>query len=111
MMKNFNGLVCVNMDNNDYCKLSDLTSDWKAILSNYMTNHYLRCVSYEVHNSYYIAVDYLIDNSNEHDTLAVLNRANVTIDSIDYIINSIVIRFKDEKSRDIVFKVLKGEVA
>ena len=110
-MKNFKGLVSINMDNKDYCELSDLTSDWKKILSDYIITHYLRCVSYDVHNSYYIAIDYLHDGSNEHDTLSVLNRANVTIDSIDYIVDTIMIRFKDEASRDMVFNVLKGEVA
>ena len=106
MYKIIKGLVCINMDNKDYCELSDLTSDWKKILSDYMTSHYLRCVSYEVHNSYYIAIDYLRDDSIEHDTLAVLNRANVTIDSIDYIVDCIKIKFKDESSRDLVFNVL-----
>lgn len=100
------GLVYVNRNTKNYCELSDLTSDWKVILSNYMATHYLRCVSYDVHNSYYIAIDYLHDGSNEHDTLAVLNTVNVTIDSIDYIVNSIVVRFKDKSSRDIVFNVL-----
>lgn len=99
-------LVYINKSNKDYCELSDLVSNWKNILSDYMLNHYLRTVSYNVHNSYYIAVDYLRDNSKEHDTLAVLNRANVTIDSIDYIVNNIIIRFKDEASRDLVFDVL-----
>ena len=105
------GLVYVNPSKKDYCELSELNSDWKTILSDYMSSHYLRCVSYEVHHSYYIAVDYLRDDSIEHDTLAVLNKANVVVDSIDYIVNCIVIRFKDESSRDTLFKVLKGEVA
>ena len=105
------GLVYVNKSNKDYCEVSDLVLNWKTILSDYMSNHYLRTVSYEVHNSYYIAIDHLRDDSIEHDTLAVLNRANVTIDSIDYIVNSIMIRFKDEESRNLVFEVLKGEVA
>ena len=104
------GLVWVNKSDKD-CEIDDLVSNWKKILSDYMTSHYLRCIKYDVHNSYYIAIDYLNDNSNEHDTLAALNRANVTIDSIDYIVNSIMIRFKDAKSRDLVFDVLKGEVA
>ena len=100
------GLVYVNRNAKNYCEISDLVPNWKTILSEYMASHYLRCVSYDIHNSYYIAIDYLIDDSNEHDTLAVLNAANITIDSIDYIINSIVIRFKDESSRDLVFNVL-----
>lgn len=104
-------LVYINKTDKDYCEVSDLVPNWKTVLSDYMSNHYLRTVSYDVHNSYYIAIDYLRDDSNEHDTLAVLNTANVTIDSIDYIVNTIMIRFKDAKSRDLVFNVLKGEVA
>ena len=100
------GLVWVNRSNNDCCEIDNLTTNWETILSDYMTSHYLRCVKYEVHHSYYIAIDYLRDNSIEHDTLAILNKANVTIDSIDYIVNSIMIRFKDESSRDLVFNVL-----
>lgn len=105
------GLVYVNTSKDDYCDLSKLSSNWKSILSEYMLNHYLRCVKYEVHNSYFIAIDYLRDDDCNHDTLAVLNKANVIIDSIDYIVNSIVIKFKDESFRDLVFDVLKGEVA
>lgn len=100
------GLTWVNRNAKDYCELSDLNPNWKTILSEYMTSHYLRCVKYEVHNGYYIAIDYLRDDSDNHDTLAVLNKANVIIASIDYIIDSIVIEFKDEKSRDLVFNVL-----
>ena len=100
------GLVWVNRNPKDWCDINDLVPNWKKVLSDYMSNHYLRTVSYDVHNSYYIAVDYLRDDSIEHDTLAVLNKANVVVDSIDYIIDSIVIRFKDEKSRDFVFDVL-----
>ena len=105
------GLVWVNPNKENYCSLSKLSPNWKETLSDYMTSHYLRCNRYEVNHSYYIAVDYLRDDSNEHDTLAVLNRANVVIDSIDYIVDTIMIRFKDEASRDLVFDVLKGEVA
>ena len=105
------GLVWVNRSNDDCCEIDNLTTNWQSILSNYMSSHYLRCVSYEVHNSYYIAIDYLRDDDCNHDTLAVLNRANVIVNSIDYIVNSIMIKFKDEKSRDLVFAALKGEVA
>ena len=105
------GLVWINRNPKDYCEVSDLVSNWETILSSYMSSHYLRCVSYDVHNSYYVSIDYLRDDDCNHDTLAVLNRANVTIYSIDYIVNSITIRFKDEKSRDLVFAALKGEVA
>ena len=104
-------LVWINKSNKDWCEINDLVTDWQSILSDYMSSHYLRCIKYEVHHSYYIAVDYLRDDSIEHDTLAVLNKANVVVDSIDYIVNSIIIRFKDESSRNLVFKVLKGEVA
>lgn len=104
------GLVYVNRNPKNYCELSDLTSDWKTILSHYMATHYLRCVKYEVHHQYCIAIDYLRDDDVNHDTLAVLNKANVIIDSIDYIINNIMIKFKDELSRDLVFDVLKEKV-
>ena len=104
------GLVWINKSNKD-CEVSDLLPNWKAILSEYFTSHYLRCVKYEVHHRYYIAVDYLIDDDDKHDTLAVLNKAKVTVDSIDYIVNTIMICFKDEASRDSVFNVIKGEVA
>ena len=99
-------LVWINKSNKDYCEINNLVTDWQSILSDYMSSHYLRCVSYEVHHSYYIAVDYLRDDSIEHDTLAVLNKANVVVYSIDYIVNTIMIRFKDESSRDLVFNVL-----
>lgn len=100
------GLVYVNRDNKNYCEISDLVPNWKKLLSEYMSSHYLRCVSYEVHHHYYIAIDYLRDDNVNHDTLAVLNKANITIHSIDYIVDSIVIEFKDEESRDLVFDVL-----
>lgn len=104
-------LVWVNRSDKDYCEVSDLNPNWDKILSDYMASHYLRYVSYNVHNSYYVSIDYLRDDDCNHDTLSVLNKANVTIYSIDYIVNSIMIRFKDEKSRDLVFAALKGEVA
>ena len=100
------GLVYINKSDKDWCEINDLVTDWQSILSDYMSSHYLRCVSYEVHHSYYIAIDYLRDDSIEHDTLAVLNKANVIVDSIDYIVNCIKIKFKDEKSRDLVFEIL-----
>ena len=99
-------LVYVNPSKKDYCELSELNSDWQSILSDYMASHYLRCVKFNVHHSYYIAIGYLRDDSIEHDTLAILNKANVTIDSIDYIVNYIKIKFKDKSSRDLVFNVL-----
>ena len=105
------GLIWVNRSDKNWCEIDDLATNWETILSDYMTSHYLRCVSYDFHNSYYIAVGYLRDDDCNHDTLAVLNKAKVTVDSIDYIVNSIIIKFKDQKSRDLVFAALKGEVA
>ena len=99
-------LVWVNRSNNDCCEINDLATNWKKVLSDYMSNHYLRTVSYDANNSYYIAVDYLRDDDCNHDTLAVLNKANVVVDSIDYIVDCIKIKFKDESSRDLVFNVL-----
>ena len=99
-------LIYVNPNKEDNCEVCNLNSNWKSILSNYMSSRYITCNTYEVHNSYFIAIDNVDD-----DTIAVLNKAKVTIYSIDYIVNCVMIRFKDEKSRDLVFKVLKGEVA
>lgn len=104
------GLVYVNRSNKDYCEVSDLVPNWGTILSEYMKTHYLRCGKYEVHHNYYIAIDYLRDDDCNHDTLALLSKANVIIDSIDYIVNSIMIKFKDEKSRDLFFDVLNKKV-
>lgn len=95
------GLVCINMNNKDYCELSDLTSDWKMILSDYMTTRYIKCIKFDVHRHYYIAIE-----NADNDTLAMLNKAGITVDSIDYIVNYIKIKFKDESSRDLVFDVL-----
>lgn len=99
-------LVFINPNKEDNCELSKLSSNWKNVLSNYMSSRYITCNSYEVHNHYFIA----IDNVND-DTIDMLNKANVTIYSIDYIVNTISIRFKDEKSRNLVFEALKSEVA
>lgn len=98
-------LIYVNPNKKDNCEIAKLNSDWKTILSNYMSSRYITCNTYEVYNSYFIAIDD-VDN----DTLAVLNKAKVTIYSIDYIVGYISIKFKDEKSRNLVFNVLKGEV-
>lgn len=70
-----------------------------------MSTHYISCNKYEVHNSYFIAIDDVDD-----DTIDMLNRAKVTIYSIDYIVDAISIRFKDEKSRDLLFDVLNKKV-
>lgn len=99
-------LVYVNPNKEDDCKVRELNPDWKNILSNYMSTRYISCNKYEVHNSYFIAIEDVDD-----DTIKMLNKAKVIIYSIDYIVDIIFIRFKDEKSRNLVFNVLKGEVA
>ena len=99
-------LIYVNPHKEDNCDINKLNPDWKNILSNYMSTRYISCNKYEVHNSYFIA----IDDVNDDDTTEMLNRAKVTIYSIDYIVDTILIRFKDEKSRDLVFDVLNKKV-
>lgn len=98
-------LIYVNPHKEDNCDINKLNPDWKNILSNYMSTRYISCNKYEVHNSYFIAIDDVND-----DTTEMLNRAKVTIYSIDYIVDTILIRFKDEKSRDLVFDVLNKKV-
>ena len=98
-------LIYVNPHKEDNCEINKLNPEWKTILSNHMSLHYITCNKYEVHNSYFIAIDDVDD-----DTIEMLNRAKVTIYSIDYIVNTILIHFKDEKSRDLLFEVLKGKV-
>ena len=97
--------VYVNPHKEDNCDIKKLNTEWKSMLSNYMSSCYITCNTYEVHNNYFIAIDDVNDN-----TIAVLNKAKVTIYSIDYIVNRVMIKFKDEKSRDLVMNVLKGEV-
>ena len=98
-------LVYVNPNKEDNCDINKLNPEWKTILSNYISSRYITCNTYEVHHSYFIA----IDDTND-DTIEMLNRAKVTIYSIDYIVDTILIRFKDSKSRDLVFNVLKEKV-
>ena len=98
-------LIYVNPNKEDNCNINKLNTEWKTILSNYMSSRYITCNTYEVHNNYFIAIDDVDD-----DTIEMLNKANITIYSIDYIVNSILIRFKDEKSRDLVFDVLNKKV-
>lgn len=98
-------LVYVNPNNEDNCEINKLNPEWKTILSNYMSSRYITCNTYEVHNSYFIAIDDVND-----DTIEMLNKAKVTIYSIDYIVDTIMICFKDEASRDMVFNVLKEKV-
>ena len=99
-------LIYVNPNKKDNCEVCELNPNWKNILSNYMSTHYISCNTYEVHSSYFIAI-----NNVDDDTIAVLNKAKVTIYSIDYIVDCEMIRLRDEKSRDLVFNALKGDVA
>lgn len=99
------GLVYVNKSDKDYCEVSDLNSNWKTILSDYMSSRYIKCIKYDVHRHYYIAI-----NAIDDDTLDILNKSGITVDSIDYIIDSIMIKFKDESSRDLVFNELNKKV-
>lgn len=94
-------LVYVNPNKKDNCEVCELNPNWKNILSNYMSSRYIKCNTYEVHHSYFIAID-----SIDEDTISILNKANITIYSIDNIVGFISIKFKDEKSRDLVFNVL-----
>lgn len=98
-------LIYVNPHKEDNCEINKLNSNWETILSNYMTTHYILCNKYEVHNHYFIAIDSVSD-----DTISILDKAKVTIYTIDYIVGYISIKFKDEKSRDLVFDALKGKV-
>lgn len=97
-------LIYVNRNKEDNCEIGKLTSNWETILSNYMSTHYIKCNTYEVHRHYFIAID-----SVSNDTIDALNKANVMIYSIDRIVGFMSIKFKDEKSRDLVFNVLKGK--
>ena len=98
-------LIYVNPNKEDNCDINKLNTEWKTILSNYMSSRYITCNTYEVHNNYFIAIDDVND-----DTIEMLNKANITIYSIDYIVDTILIRFKDEKTRDLVFDVLNKKV-
>lgn len=99
-------LVYVNPNKKDNCEVCELNPNWKNILSNYVSSRYIKCNTYEVHHSYFIAID-----STDEDTISVLNEAKVTIYSIDRIVDFLSIKFKDEKSRDLVFDALKRKVA
>ena len=98
-------LIYVNPNKEDNCDINKLNTEWKTILSNYMSSRYITCNTYEVHNNYFIAIDDVDD-----DTIEMLNKANITIYSIDYIVDTILIRLKDEKSRDLMFDVLNKKV-
>lgn len=95
------GLVWVNKSSKDYCKLSELNPNWEKVLSDYMSSRYIKYNTFEAHNKYFIAIEDV-----DADTIETLNRCNITIYSIDYIVNTIMICFKDESSRDLVFDVL-----
>ena len=95
------GLVYVNRNHKDFCEMSDLNPNWEKILSDYMSSRYIKCNTFNVHNSYFIAIDDV-----DEDTISMLNKAGITIYQIDYIVDSISICFKDESSRDLVFNVL-----
>lgn len=97
-------LVYINRNKEDDCKVENLNPNWKSIVSKYMSSRYITCNTYEVHHSYFIAID-----SIDKDTISILNKANITIYSIDNIVGYLSIRFKDEKSRDLVFSVLTLE--
>lgn len=99
------GIVWINRNPKDCCEMSDLNHNWEKILSDYMSSRYIKCNTFNVHNSYFIAIDDV-----DEDTISMLNKAGITIYQIDYIVDSISICFKDESSRDLVFNVLKGEV-
>lgn len=94
-------LVWVNRQKDDNCEVSKLNENWKNILSNYISSHYIKCIKYDVHRHYYIAI-----NAVDDDTLDILNKSGITVDSIDYIVDTIMIKFKDESSRDLIFDVL-----
>ena len=94
-------LIYVNPNKKDNREVCELNPNWKNILSNYMLSRYIKCNTFEVHNSYFIAIDNV-----DADTISMLNNAGITIYSIDYIVDCIMIRFKDEKSRDLFFNVL-----
>lgn len=95
------GLVYINPHKEDDCVISELDTNWKKVLSNYMSSRYIKSNTYEVHRKYFIAIEDV-----DADTIETLNRCNIAIYSIDYIVSTIMISFKDEASRDAVFDVL-----
>lgn len=98
-------IIYINPRKEDSCKLSELNSNWKMMLSNYMLTHYILTNKYEVHNKYFIAMD-----SIDNDTIDILNRAKIMIYTIDRIVDCIIIKFEDAKTRDLVFDVLNKKV-
>lgn len=99
-------LIYINPYKEDNCQIDKLNPNWKMMLSNYMLTHYILTNKYEVHNKYFIAID-----SIDEDTISILDKANVVIYTIDRIVGCIIIKFENSKSRDLLFEVLKGEVA
>lgn len=98
-------IIYINPRKEDSCKLSELNSNWKMMLSNYMLTHYILTNKYEVHNKYFIAID-----SINEDTISILNEAKMVIYTIDRIVGCIIIKFEDSKARDLVFDVLNKKV-
>lgn len=56
-------LVYVNPNKEDNCEINKLNPEWKTILSNYMSSRYIMCNTYDVHNSYFIAIDDVDDDN------------------------------------------------
>lgn len=98
-------LVYVNPNKEDNCEVCDLNPNWKNILSNYISTHYISCNKYEVINKYFIAIDCIDD-----DIISVLNNAKIAIYAIDRIADFLSIKFEDSKTRDLVFDVLNKKV-
>ena len=100
------GLVWVNRNNKNWCEIVDLVPNWEKLLSDYMSSRYIKCNTFDGHNSYFIAIEDV-----DEDTIDMINSAKVAIYSIDYIVDTIFINFKDQTSRDLVFAALNGQIA
>ena len=98
-------LIYVNPHKEDNCEINKLNPNWKMMLSNYMSTHYILTNKYEVHNHYFISIDSVSD-----DTISILDKAKVMIYVIDRIVDCIIIKFEDAKTRDLVFDVLNKKV-
>ena len=94
-------LIYINESDNDYCVVDNLIQDWKKMLSEYMTTHYIKLNKYEAHHFYFIAIE-----DTDEDTINVFNKSKIPIYSIDKIAHFSAIKFLDEESRDLVFNVL-----
>lgn len=69
-------LIYVNHNKEDNCDINKLNTEWKTILSNYISSRYITCNTYEVHNNYFIAIDDVDD-----DTIKMLNKVNITMNN------------------------------